>query len=95
MALFVVIAPGKEARLQATLAAEFRDDFYRVSTDTFVVSARGLTSQGVSERLSITQGDQMGENAPAVVFNITNSYWGRFNPGLWEWLKVKVEATNA
>ncbi|MEH3119417.1 MAG: hypothetical protein PGN25_18015 [Methylorubrum populi] len=95
MALFVVIAPRNGDPIQAALSERFPDDFYRMNDTSWVVSASGLTSRQISDKLMITEGTSGGPNSPAAVFQLGRGYWGAYPAGLWEWMQVKVEGADA
>lgn len=97
MALFIVIAPSKGDRIEAAVAEAFPDNFYRMNDTAFVVSTPSMTSRQVSDKLGISRAamNGVGPNAPAAVFTITKSFWGVYPAGLWEWIQVKFEGSDA
>jgi hypothetical protein len=91
MSVFVVI--GEESasteRRQAVKNA-FADRHLRISPNVYLVDARGQTSDQVSNNLGVKTGEFTG----VAVFQITGSYWGIANAGIWAWLKAAFERAN-
>ncbi|MDE1937224.1 hypothetical protein, partial [Bradyrhizobium sp.] len=52
----------------------------------WLVSAKS-TAQEISANLGITS----GEHGAAIIVEVA-SYFGRANPNIWSWLKIKLEA---
>lgn len=53
----------------------------------WLVSAVGVTSQQISEKLGISS----GENGAAIAVELA-SYYGRANPNIWTWIKANWDA---
>lgn len=94
MALFVIMAPQPNADLDAAVTSRFEGNSFRISDSSWIVSATGVTSRQISERLSISSPDGAGPNSPAAVIAGSGGYWGSYPTGLWEWIKVKLESPN-
>ena len=90
MAVFVIIPqlnPNSE-KLAAVVAGAFSGDSIHPLDDDkgWLVSAEG-TAQQLSEKLGVTS----GVNGAAVILEVA-AYFGRANPNIWSWLKLKFEA---
>jgi hypothetical protein len=84
MSVFVVISPNiSNPKLEAAIIEHFSEEHYKISDNQWLICAGGI-SQSVAERLGIPSGDV----DTAIVF-AASGYWGRANPAIWEWLKVK------
>ncbi len=57
----------------------------------WLVVAGGTTSKEMSDDLGIST----GLSGSAVVIAGTGGYFGRGNPGIWEWLKSRLGAPHA
>ena len=83
MAAFAVISTGPAGALEAAVKAIYTGSYQSVSPTVWLVADKGITTQGVSEKLGIGAGKI--ENA--VIIKV-DSYWGRAAKTLWEWLAV-------
>ncbi len=86
MSVFVIISqqpsnPG----LQAAIKEKYPNDHYELYPNQWLVRGE-KTSPEIAEELGITK--EIPDTA--IVFSVS-SYWGRTNPNVWEWLKVKWE----
>ena len=82
MSVFIIVSQTESApTLQTAIKEKYPNDHYELHSNQWLVSA-GETAQEISDKLGIT--------AATIVFSVS-SYWGRSNPNVWEWLKVKWE----
>lgn len=88
MAIFAIIGAGENPALQSAVAREFRSESYQIGQGQWIVSADGMTAKEISERLGIPSG-KLGR---AIVVSVQN-YHGWHATDLWEWIKVRLEAS--
>lgn len=84
MALFALIAPADEPRLDAAVAEHFAQRHYKVAPGQFLVSATRLTTKSVAEKLKVYEG-VVGR----ILIVRVSSYTGFHTRDLWEWLTVQ------
>lgn len=85
MPIFAVIGQGFNPNLGAKLNETLPDSVYDLGGGAWLVSAQG-TAKEVSDTVGITT----GEAGSAIVVEVA-SYFGRANPAIWSWVKVKWE----
>jgi hypothetical protein len=89
MPVFAVIPQPNPntSKLAAVIAANFISESITLEGEKgWLVSTKG-TAQDLSARLGVTS----GENGAAIILEIA-SYFGRANPNIWSWIKIKMEA---
>jgi len=86
MSIFAVIAPTDNSKLGPVIETQFANKQIQVWAGQWLISTEGTTQQ-ISETLGING----GINGSGIVLSIV-SYWGRANPGIWEWLKSQQES---
>jgi hypothetical protein len=84
--LFAILAQTNHDQIGAALSAKFPNSYLVLSPGQWLLVAGGVTTKEVSDLLGITA----GEAGTAVVIAGTGSYFGRTNPGVWEWLKSRL-----
>ena len=84
MQIFAVIAPSESAALKAAIEANYKDRYFEVAPGQFFVSAPKATTQQVSEKLTLPQ----GELGRAMVLHVVNWNGWHFK-NLWEWLAAQ------
>lgn len=89
--LFAILAQTDHEKIEAALTANFPNNYFVLAPGQWLLVAGGLTTKEVSDLLGITTG-QAGN---AVVIAGTGSYFGRTNPGVWEWLKSRLGTPSA
>jgi hypothetical protein len=90
MPVFAIIPQSNPntPKLAGVIATNFVTESVSLEGDKgWLVSTKG-TAQELSERLGVTS----GENGAAIILEIA-SYFGRANPNIWSWIKIKMEAT--
>ena len=87
MIVYAVVGVSPAAGLGASIATAFPTDSFQVTPSFWLVAGSG-TAQEVSDKIGLTAGN-LGS---AVVFS-TAGYFGRAPTNVWEWIKVKLEAT--
>lgn len=86
MPIFAVVGQGLFPNLGAKLNETFPDNVYDLGgLGAWLVSAQG-TAKDVSDAVGITT----GAAGSAIVVEVA-SYYGRANPAIWSWVKVKWE----
>ncbi len=86
MGLFAVLLPEENPKIITAIKEKFSDN-YQVTPTQWIISTKGTAKQ-ISDTLGIS-----GKEPPtgdAVILTIAG-YWGRAEPNLWEWMKVKME----
>jgi len=74
-------------KLANVIATTFTNEFIALEGEKgWLVSTKG-TAQELSAKLGVSS----GENGAAAIFEIA-SYFGRANPNIWSWIKIKMEA---
>ena len=89
MAIFAVFRVMEPAKLAEAVKREVPVDCFDLGNGEWLVSAKGITAQQVSEKLGITSGVSGG----AIVFGMAG-YFGRGPTPTWDWIKAKAEATS-
>lgn len=84
MAVFAVIAPETDPRLDPAVREAFPDSFYRISSSQFLVSATKLTTNQVSEKIGASAG-----GVGRVLIVRISTYTGWHNKDIWEWLAAQ------
>ena len=91
MSIFVVISPiPSNPKLEAAIKEKYPKDHYVLHSNQWLVSAKGTTSQAISNNLGISaaaQNDNASKTGPAIVFAVSN-YWGNANTAIWEWISA-------
>jgi hypothetical protein len=85
MTVYAVISPGENQPLKQAVHRVYDGHFFEIAPGQFVVSAAGLTAQGVSQQLGVSS--DPGAVTNVVVFTVAG-YWGNHRKDLWEWLSV-------
>ncbi len=82
MAVFAVIAPSLDPRLEESVKAKFPEgDFYKISPQQFMVFSPTSTTQQISETISAP-----GGNVGRVLIMRLTTYAGWHTKDLWEWI---------
>jgi hypothetical protein len=89
MTIFVIFNVSAPEQLASALQQEFPRDHLKIPAGEWLVSAQ-TTSKELCDRLKITN----GENGSGIVFSM-GSYFGRSDPNIWEWIKVKADPNGA
>jgi hypothetical protein len=85
MAVFAVIAPEVDSRLEPAVRDVFADSFYKISDTQFLVSAPKLTTNQVAEKLGSLSG-----NVGRVLIVRFTSFTGWHYKNLWEWIAAQT-----
>jgi hypothetical protein len=87
MAVFAVIAPASDPKLEEAIKDKFAEgDFYKIAPGQFLVYSSTLTTRQASERLGISSG-VLGSRA--MVLRVT-TYAGWHSKDMWEWIAAKT-----
>jgi hypothetical protein len=92
MAVFVVFRTADPARVGQTIAEKYPGDHMDLGEGVWLISGKG-TAKEISDTLgfsSATGGSAIGNG---IVFRM-DSYFGRAQTNIWDWIKVKIEAAN-
>lgn len=82
MAVFAVIAPELNPKLEEAIKREFLEDrFYKIAPTQFLVSGDRLTTQQVSTKLGAP-----GGGIGRVMIVRFSSYAGWHSKDMWEWI---------
>jgi hypothetical protein len=84
MAVFAIIAEEANAKLDKAVEGDFPDNF-QLASGQWLIAAKGVTSQQISDKLGI-RGGKFGR---AIVLSV-NDYYGYHRRTAWEWLKTKL-----
>ena len=87
MQVFAVIKVTAPSLVKAKIAERYADNYYEVDEETLFVAAQGETTRQVATNIGLGEGDPE-DLSSGIVIPVT-SYWGRYNPELWEWINVK------
>jgi hypothetical protein len=88
MNAFAVMSKAENPALDAAVEKEFPGTHLKLASNTWLVTAKGLTTREVSEKIGVKPGGISG-----VVVAKIDSYFGFASRDIWEWLKVKTEET--
>ncbi len=89
MSVFVVISPEpSNQRLQKQIKALYPNDHYELYSNQWLLNSENETSREISEKLGINSDNANENTGPAIVFAVSG-YWGRTDPTIWEWIKIK------
>src|SRR5271169_5914607 len=88
--LFAIMAQTSPEKIGAALAAHYPNSYFALFPGQWLLVAPGKTAIEISEELGITN----GASGNAVIITGTGSYYGRGNPGVWEWLKSRLGVPN-
>lgn len=89
--LFAIMAQTNLENIGAALTAKYPSHHLLLYPGQWLLVASGKTAKEVCDDLGIST----GETGNAVVITGTGSYFGRTNPGTWEWLNSRLGAPNA
>jgi hypothetical protein len=84
--VFQINPSGTEGALSASVRTAFPDDHYEIAPGYWLVSSATSAKQ-VSDAVGISE----GTHGTGIVIEV-GSYFGRANPAIWSWIKVKWEA---
>lgn len=84
MALFVVLGTPPTTPLEQSIQSAFSGDYKTLGTAQWLVSAAGLTTQEITEKLGAANGEK-GEVFVASVQNV----WGWHRAEVWEWIQAR------
>jgi hypothetical protein len=86
--LFAILGQNNLDKIDASIKLKYPNDYLALSSGQWLVVTTGITSKELSDNLGITA----GTTGAAVVIAGTGSYYGRSDPGIWEWLKSRLGA---
>lgn len=88
MPLYAVISRAPNPQLAIAVESLFPEELHnKFNETTWIVTGSG-TAQEISELLNIKKDGITG----AVVFMLTNSYYGVTQTTFWDWLKARIES---
>lgn len=95
MTLYVIVTPGHDDRLEKNLGREFPGDYLELEPGQWLVSATGMTSLAISDRLRIGTGENEVEEEDEVegVVFATSGYGGIHTSDVWEWIASKTKTS--
>ena len=83
MPVFLVCSETDLPDLESKVKEEFKEHYYVLRKDSQWLIDAEKTTEELSEKLGIKEGDFRG----VVVFLTTNN-WGYYRSSLWEWLEL-------
>ena len=86
MTIYVIVTPRHDDRLEKNLEREFPDDHLELEPGQWLVSATGLTSTAISDRVGIGTDD---DEVDGMVFATAGNY-GVHTSEVWEWIRSKA-----
>ncbi len=89
--LFAVLGQTNLDQIDAAIKGKYPNDHLVLNPGQWLVVAGGTTTKEMSDLLGITT----GETGNAIIIAGTGGYFGRGNPGVWEWLKSRLGAPHA
>ena len=94
MTIFAVLMPTPQQPIVDAIKREFSADHLMLNDTQYLVSATG-TAQDLSVKLGLYH-PQKSETPPvgSAVVLASSAYFGRAPSNVWEWMKVKLEASN-
>ncbi len=90
MAVFAVIAPEADPRLEPAVRDAFPDSFYKITETQFLVTAAKLTTNQVAEKLN-SPGGKVGR----VLILRFASFTGWHSKDMWEWVAAQSASPSA
>ena len=85
--LFVILGQGGDwSKLASAIQSTYPNDHLALAPGQWLIVSSGETTMELSERLGITDGSA----GSAVVIAGSGGYYGRANPGIWEWLRARM-----
>ena len=85
--MLAIVAVKDVVKITAALAEKYPDNHLLLAAGQWLVASEA-TAQDVSKNLGITD----GTNGSAIVLSF-QTYFGRTNPQVWEWIATKMETT--
>ncbi len=84
MAVFAVIAPEPDPRLEEAVTREFEGRYFRIAPTQFLLSAPRATTSQVADRL----GASAGKVGRVLILRLGN-FTGWHGSDLWEWIAAQ------
>jgi hypothetical protein len=93
MTIFAVLLPTPQPGLVNEIRNAYPSDHLSITDTQWIISGTG-TAIDVCAKLKIYDAKDPGRepSGSAVVFAVSN-YFGRAPQNIWDWIKVKLEAT--
>ena len=87
MQVFVAFNVSNPEGIRTRIEHEYKMNYYDDGT-TFFIATKGETTREVATKIGL------GEEpvASGIVLPVT-SYWGTYNPEVWEWIGAKTNAS--
>jgi hypothetical protein len=89
--LFAILGQNNLDKIEAAIKLKYPNDHLVLNPGQWLLVASGTTSKELSDDLGITTGASGG----AIIIPGTGGYYGRAEPGIWEWLKSRLGAPRA
>jgi hypothetical protein len=86
MAVFAVIAPELDPRLEPAIKEQFPERHYKIAPAQFLVADNRLTTQQVSTKLGAS-----GGSVGRVMIVRFSSYAGWHSKDMWEWIAAQLQ----
>ena len=86
MSLFLITPISNQAKVIASVKANFAGDFFEIpNTQSLLVHHSGTTKE-LSDKIGLSA----GENGTGIIVSFS-SYYGRASTDIWEWIKSRLE----
>ncbi|MDE0702686.1 MAG: hypothetical protein OXH59_03085 [Rhodospirillaceae bacterium] len=87
MQVYAVFGLREPALVRANIKKSYDQSHYEAGNGVFFIASSSETTQQVASKLGF--GDASGvQQTSGIVVSVAN-YWGRHNPDLWEWIRIK------
>lgn len=86
MAVFAIVAPEIDPRLEAALGKEFEGAFLQIGPGQFLLVVNNVTTPEVAQKL----GSNDGAVGRVFIASVSN-YTGWHNKDIWEWLAARAQ----
>ena len=84
MTVFVVLGTAPTTPLEQAIQTAFPGNSKKIGTGQWLVSATGMTTQEITEKL----GAEAGDKGKVFVASVQN-FWGWHQSDIWEWIQAK------
>lgn len=93
MTIFAVLMPSPQPGLEKAIQDAYPNDFLKIDPAQWLISATGSVVDVVA-RLGIYDAKEPDKPATgSAIVLATSAYYGRAPMPVWDWMKVKLEAS--
>ena len=86
MQVFLAIKVQNPRLVEEKIAGRYAGSCYQIDDSTFLIATEGETTRQVATNIGL--GDGEPENVTSGIVMPVTSYWGRYDPDLWDWINV-------